>query len=70
MFLDLGHFKDISIQLCKVGTFSFMCALFLLYLNISILKSETPMKLNIHLECVAMRKDPLTEKTKCQILFC
>ena len=28
------------------------------------------MKLNIHLECVSMRKDPLTEKTKCRVLFC
>ena len=27
------------------------------------------MKLNIHLECFAMTKDPLTEKTKCQVLF-
>ena len=28
------------------------------------------MKLKIHLECFAMRKDLLTEKTKCQVLFC
>ena len=28
------------------------------------------MKLNIHLECFAMGKDVLTEKTKCQVLFC
>ena len=28
------------------------------------------MKLNIHLECFAMRNDPLKEKTKCQVLFC
>ena len=27
------------------------------------------MKLNIHLECFAMSKDLLTEKTKCQVLF-
>ena len=27
------------------------------------------MKLNIHLECFAIRKDPLTEKTKCQVFF-
>ena len=27
------------------------------------------MKLNIHLECFVMRKDPLTEKTKCQVFF-
>ena len=38
--------------------------------NINMLKSETPMLLNIHLECFTMRKDLLTEKTKCQVLFC
>ena len=27
------------------------------------------MKLNIHLECFAMRKDLLREKRKCQVLF-
>ena len=27
------------------------------------------MKLSIHLECFAMRKDLLTEKTKCQSSF-
>ena len=27
------------------------------------------MKLNIHLECFAMRNDPLTEKTKCQVIL-
>ena len=27
------------------------------------------MKLNIHLECFAIRKDLLTEKAKCQVLF-
>ena len=27
------------------------------------------MTLNIHLDCFAMRIDPLTEKTKCQVLF-
>ena len=27
------------------------------------------MKLNIRLECFTIRKDPLTEKTKCQIYF-
>ena len=27
------------------------------------------MKLNIHLECFAIRKDPLTEKTKCQVFI-
>ena len=28
------------------------------------------MKLNTHLECSAIRNDLLTEKTKCQVLFC
>ena len=28
------------------------------------------MKLNIHLECSALRKDLFTEKGKCQGLFC
>ena len=28
------------------------------------------MKLNIYLNGFAMRKDLLTEKTKCQVLFC
>ena len=28
------------------------------------------MKVNINLECFAKRKDPFTEKTKCQVLFC
>ena len=28
------------------------------------------MKLNIHLECFAMRKDLSTEKRKCQVLLC
>ena len=28
------------------------------------------MKLNVHLECFSMRKDLLTEKTKCQVLLC
>ena len=28
------------------------------------------MMLNIHLECFAIRNDLLTEKTKCQVLFC
>ena len=27
------------------------------------------MKLNKHSECFAIRKDPLTEKTKCQVFF-
>ena len=27
------------------------------------------MKLNIHLECFAMKKDLLTEKRKCEVLF-
>ena len=27
------------------------------------------MKLNVHLECFAMRKDLSTEKTKCQVFF-
>ena len=28
------------------------------------------MKLNTHLECFAIMKDLLTEKRKCQVLFC
>ena len=37
----------------------------LAFLNINILKSQPPRKLNVHYECFDIIKDPSTEKRKC-----
>ena len=51
----------------------FICLRFMLtvFKHIKYLKIEDTHEAQyIHLECFAMRKDLLTEKTKCQVLFC